>query len=97
MPDSTSPKSTSGPNVATDYRGYWRANLRLIGCLLAIWAVVALGLSLCLAPWLNHWHVGSIPLGFWWAQQGSILVFVVLVFVYAWRLDRLDRKYGVRE
>lgn len=79
------------------HRAYWRSNLRLIACLLSVWAAVAFGLSLSLAPWLNQWKIGNLPLGFWWAQQGSILVFVALVFIYAWRLDRLDRKCGVKE
>ena len=90
---------TTGASDATDdsLQAYWRANLRLIAGLLVVWAVVSFGLSLFLAPWLNQWRLGRLPLGFWWAQQGAIVVFVVLVFVYAWRLDRIDRKYGVRE
>ena len=46
---------------------------------------------------LNHLHIGSLPLGFWFAQQGAIYVFVVLIFVYAWRMDKLDRKFGMSE
>ncbi len=78
-------------------RRYWRANIRLISVLLTIWAVVSYGCSILFVEQLNHFRVGALPLGFWFAQQGSIYVFVVLVFVYAWLMDRLDRKYGVDE
>ena len=78
-------------------RGYWRANLRLIGVLLAIWAVVSLGFGVLLVEPLNKITLGRLPLGFWFAQQGSIYVFVVLIFVYAWRMDALDRRFGVDE
>lgn len=80
-----------------DRRGYWRANVRLIVTLLSIWALVSFVFSILLIEWLNTLRIGHLPLGFWFAQQGSIYVFVVLIFVYAWRMDRLDRKYGVRE
>ena len=78
---------------------YWRANKRLMLVLLAIWAFVSYGLSIFMAPWLNSLpqKVGNLPMGFWWAQQGSIYVFVVLIFIYAFGMDRLDRKYKVEE
>ena len=78
-------------------RRYWRANIRLITVLLTIWAGVSYGCSILFVEYLNQFHVGALPMGFWFAQQGSIYVFVVLVFVYAWAMDRLDRKYGVAE
>lgn len=78
-------------------RAYWRANIRLIVILLAIWAFVSLGCGVLLVEPLNKFRFGKLPLGFWFAQQGSIYVFVVLIFVYAWRMDRLDRKHGVAE
>ena len=73
---------------------YWRRNQRLIVVLLAIWALVSYGLSIFFAEPLNRLSVGRLPAGFWWAQQGSIAVFVVLIFVYAWRMDRLDREFA---
>ena len=82
---------------AADARAYWRANLRLIAVLLVVWATVSLVLGILLVEPLNRWHFGSLPLGFWFAQQGSIYVFVALIFIYAWRMDRLDRKFGVNE
>jgi putative solute:sodium symporter small subunit len=78
-------------------RAYWRANLRLIAVLLAIWALVSLGCGVLLVEPLNQFRIGKLPLGFWFAQQGSIYVFVLLIFVYAWLMDRLDRKHGVAE
>lgn len=80
-----------------DPRAYWRANLRLVLTLLAIWATVSFGGSILFIEQLNAFTIGSVPLGFWLAQQGSIYVFVVLIFVYAWRMDALDRKHGVDE
>ncbi len=78
-------------------RAYWRANLRLIGSLLTIWAVVSLGFGVLFVEQLNEFTIGSLPLGFWFAQQGSIYVFVVVIFVYAWRMDALDRRFGLGE
>ncbi|HEY9852019.1 MAG TPA: DUF4212 domain-containing protein [Leptolyngbyaceae cyanobacterium] len=74
-------------------RAYWRANTALIRNLLIIWAVVSLGCSILLVQPLNNLRLGGVPLGFWMAQQGSIFVFVGLIFVYAVQMDKLDRKY----
>jgi putative solute:sodium symporter small subunit len=76
---------------------YWRANKALIAVLLAIWALVSFGFAILLARPLYGVHVGSLPMSFWWAQQGSMVVFVLLIFIYAWRMDRLDEKYDVHE
>ena len=78
-------------------RAYWRANLRLIAALLSVWALVSFVFGILLVEQLNTFTIGKLPLGFWFAQQGSIYVFVLLVFIYAWRMDRLDRKHGVDE
>ncbi len=74
-------------------RAYWRANVRLIRTLLIIWALVSLGCSILFIPLLNQIKLGNLPLGFWMAQQGSIFTFVILIFVYAIQMDKLDRKY----
>ena len=76
---------------------YWKANKRLIAVLLVIWGVVSLGLSVLLAGPLNSITFFSVPLGFWIAQQGAIYVFVVLIFFYARRMDKLDRDYHADE
>ncbi len=76
---------------------YWRANLRLLAWILAIWFFVSFGCGIVLADFLNTWSLGGYPLGFWFAQQGSLYTFVVLIFFYAWRMNRLDRRFGLEE
>ncbi|GIV05524.1 MAG: RNA polymerase subunit sigma-32 [Fimbriimonadales bacterium] len=78
-------------------RAYWRANVRLIATLLTVWFVTAYGVSIVFAPWLNQFRLGSTPLGFWLAQQGSIYVFILLIWIYARAMDTLDRRYEVHE
>ena len=78
-------------------RAYWRANLRLVAACLVVWFVVSYGFGILFVEELNRIRLGGFKLGFWFAQQGSIYVFVVLIFFYAWRMNRLDRRYGVRE
>lgn len=75
-------------------RAYWRANKALIRNLLIVWAVVSLGLSILFVQPLNAIRFFGVPLGFWFAQQGSIYVFVALIFIYAIQMDKLDRKYN---
>jgi putative solute:sodium symporter small subunit len=77
--------------------GYWKANLRLVAILLVIWFVVSYGFGIILAEPLNAIRIGGVGLGFWFAQQGSIYTFVVLIFVYAAKMNKLDRKFGVAE
>ncbi len=78
-------------------QAYWRANTGLIRILLMIWGVVSLGCGILLVKPLNSINLGQIPLGFWIAQQGAIYVFVILIFVYAFQMDKLDRKYNINE
>lgn len=73
---------------------YWIANLKIVSILMTIWFLVAYGASIFGIEWLNQFKIGQLGLGFWMAQQGSIYVFVVLVFVYAIWMDWLDRKYS---
>lgn len=78
-------------------RAYWRANLKLAGVLLAIWFLVSFGFGVLLVEPLNRFDFFGFPFGFWWAQQGAIYVFIVIIFVYAALMRRLDRKYDVDE
>ena len=78
-------------------QAYWRANIRLMMICLAIWAFVAFGLGIILRPLLMGISIGGADLGFWFAQQGSIYVFLALIFYYAIRMNVIDRKYGVEE
>jgi putative solute:sodium symporter small subunit len=76
---------------------YWKANLRLIALCLTIWFVVSYLFGIILVEPLNNIRLGGYKLGFWFAQQGSIYVFVVLIFYYAKRMAKLDREHNVHE
>ncbi len=76
---------------------YWRANRILIAILLGIWALVSFVFAILLAEPLSTVKVGQLPMSFWWAHQGSMFVFVILIFTYAIVMDRLDKKYDVQE
>lgn len=76
---------------------YWKRNLRLMAVLLAIWALVSFGAGIIFVEPLNEIVIGGFPLGFWFAQQGSIYVFLALIAIYVWRMDKLDAEYGITE
>ena len=76
---------------------YWRANLRLVAICLAVWFTCSYGFGVLLVEELNLVRIGGFQLGFWFAQQGSIYVFVTLIFFYAWRMNRIDRHHDVHE
>ena len=78
-------------------RTYWQDNLRLVAFCLAIWFLVSFGFGILGLDWLNRIQIGGFQLGFFFAQQGSIYVFVALIFFYAHRMAALDRKHGVSE
>ena len=75
-------------------QGYWQKNVSIMAVLLAIWAFVGLGCGVLFADWLNQFKLGGFPLGVWFAQQGSIIVFIILILVYAILLNRLDDEYA---
>ncbi len=76
---------------------YWSANIRVIFICLAIWAVVSYGFGILLRPVLSSIPVGGSDLGFWFAQQGSIVIFIALIFYYAIYMNKIDREHGVDE
>ncbi|HAT86239.1 MAG TPA: DUF4212 domain-containing protein [Rhizobiales bacterium] len=78
-------------------KAYWKANLNLITICLVIWFVVSFGFGLILRPALSGISVGGTDLGFWFAQQGSIYVFLGLIFFYAVRMNAIDRAHGVSD
>ena len=82
---------------SADNGAYWAANVRIILISLVIWAIVSLGFGVLLRPMLSGIAVGGTDLGFWFAQQGSIIVFILLIFNYARYMNSLDRKFGVDE
>ena len=76
---------------------YWKKNKILITILLAIWFTVSFGFAILLAEPLYSIKIGQLPMSFWWSQQGSMFVFVIMIFAYAKIMDRLDREYDVHE
>lgn len=80
-----------------DPKAYWRATLRLLVATLVIWFVVSFGAGILFREALDTIRIGGYPLGFWFAQQGSIFIFVALIFWYARRMDKIDREHDVHE
>ncbi|MFT5033336.1 MAG: putative solute:sodium symporter small subunit [Bacteroidia bacterium] len=78
-------------------KSYWRENLALMFKLTLVWFAVSFGCGILWVDWLNEFRIGGYKLGFWFAQQGSIYTFVVLIFVYTRQMEKLDRKYGVHD
>ncbi|MCC6000031.1 MAG: DUF4212 domain-containing protein [Pararhodobacter sp.] len=76
---------------------YWAANIRIITICMVIWALVSFGFGIIFRPLLAGIPIGGTDLGFWFAQQGSILTFIVLIFYYTWYMNRLDKEFGVDE
>ncbi len=95
------PESTPGPTRAEaltsalqeSRKRYWRSNLKIMMVLLVAWAVAGLGCGVLFADSLNAYSLGGYPLGFWFAQQGSIIVFVILILIYSLLLNRLDDRH----
>lgn len=80
-----------------DAQGYWQATLALLARVLVIWFLVSFGAGILFADWLNNFHLGGYPVGFWFAQQGSIYVFIALIFYYAKKMGDIDRRFDVHE
>ena len=80
-----------------NHNAYWRANVRLMLVLLAVWFTVSFGFGIIAVDWLNQFQFFGFKFGFWWAQQGSIYVFVILVFVYTAKMKKIDRQHGVSD
>ena len=76
---------------------YWRANIRLMLMLLSVWFCVSFLAGILLVDYLDQFNLFGYKLGYWFAHQGSIYFFVILIFVYAWRMNALDKKFGVEE
>jgi len=74
---------------------YWQRNLNLLAILLSLWFIVSYGFSILFVDQLDQIRLGGFKLGFWFSQQGSIYVFVILIFVYVKKMNALDKEYGV--
>ncbi|MEX2602822.1 MAG: DUF4212 domain-containing protein [Gracilimonas sp.] len=80
-----------------DLKGYWKKNLQYLGILLSVWFTVSYGFGILLAPLLNEIQIAGFKLGFWFAQQGSIYTFVIIIFVYVYLMNNLDKQFKVQE
>jgi len=80
-----------------DISQYWPTVLRLVGSVLFVWALVSYGAGILFAPALNNIHLGGYPLGFWFSQQGSMYIFIALIFFYAWKMGKIDEEFDVHE
>ena len=80
-----------------DPKGYWKANLRAVFLLLAVWFFAGCVLSILVVEPLNAFHVGGFPVGFWFAQQGAIYVFILLILIYAKWMDKIDQRFDVQK
>ncbi|MEK9821426.1 MAG: DUF4212 domain-containing protein [Gammaproteobacteria bacterium] len=89
---SEAPRDTEDRN-----RAYWRANLMLMLMLLAVWFSVSFLAGIVFVDWLDQYRLFGYKLGFWFSQQGAIYFFVALIFIYAWRMNAIDRRFGVEE
>ena len=83
--------------MQNSHKNYWKENIRYVLILIAIWFIVSYGFGIFFVETLNKVRIGGFKLGFWFAHQGSMYVFVVLIFVYVWLMNRLDKKYDVEE
>jgi len=89
MDNNNKSKSSSG----SESNIYWKENIRLIFICLSIWFIVSFGFGILLVDWLNQFRIAGFKLGFWFAQQGSIYTFLILIFFYINRMNKLDNKY----
>ena len=94
MADNMNPEKTDQLNRQKEY---WRRNIKIMLGLLVVWFLVSFGCGILFVEQLNEIQIGGFKLGFWFAQQGSIYVFVVLIFVYVWLMNKLDREFDVEE
>ena len=78
-------------------QSYWKSNLKVVFSLLSLWFIASYGFGIIFSDFLDQIKIGGFKLGFWFAQQGSIFVFVVLIFVYVWLMKKLDKKYTEKE
>jgi putative solute:sodium symporter small subunit len=93
LPDITETTADGETNLRED--AYWHENLRLLGGLMAIWFAASFGAGILFREYLDQFRIGGYPLGFWFAQQGSIYVFIALIFYYVVKMKQIERKYDL--
>tara|TARA_Y100001936_G_C15998813_1_gene626676 strand:- start:236 stop:520 length:285 start_codon:yes stop_codon:yes gene_type:complete len=84
-------------NTNLNKYSYWKSNLKIVSSLLIIWFLASFGAGIIFSDTLDKIKIGGFQLGFWFAQQGSILIFVLLIVIYCFLMNRLDKKYDVTE
>ena len=92
--DEMSQSNLNPPEVSS---GYWRSNLKILGFVLSVWFFVSFGCGIVFKDFLDQYSIGGAPLGFWMAQQGSILFFVLLLLLYSCLMNKLDDRHGYGE
>ncbi len=88
-------QSTGSEEAAANEGAYWRENIRLLCSLMAVWFAASFGCGILFRDWLDQFMLGGYPLGFWFAQQGSIYVFIALIAFYVVRMKQIERKYDL--
>ena len=88
---------TQAPKTSSETRAkdYWRANIRMLVILMGIWFAVSFGAGILFRDFLDQFMIGGFPLGFWFAQQGSIYVFIALIFFYSWKMHRIEQEFDL--
>lgn len=76
---------------------YWKENIKYLVILMSVWFIVSYGFGILLVDQLNQFHLGGFPLGFWFAQQGSIYCFIIIIAVYVYLMNKLDQKYNLKD
>ncbi len=87
--------SNDDSEAPDNQRAYWSANIRLLSILMSIWFAISFGAGILFRPFLDQYMIGGYPLGFWFAQQGSIYGFIILIIIYAVRMRKIERKYDL--
>ena len=90
-------KQPMNSESVSNAKAYWKKNLNLVAKLLVVWFSVSFGCGILFKEQLDTIKLGGFKLGFWFAQQGSMYVFVILIFVYVYLMNKLDKKYGYDE
>ncbi len=90
-------EQTPPTNDQSNRMAYWKENLTYLIGLLSVWFIVSYGFGILFVDQMNNFRIGGAKLGFWFAQQGSIYVFCILIFVYVYLMNKLDKKYGFSE
>ena len=86
---------SSASSNKTDESAYWKANIRLLLQLLFVWFVASFGCGVLLVDWLDQFQIFGVKLGFWMSQQGAIYIFVAIIFIYSWRMKKLEQRFNL--